>query len=476
MRSLKLTIGICLITIFFASCFKDELLAEIDALRLELSELEKKNAALSSSLSARADSLSNALGSAQKRSDSLSALLKTKSDSISNVLGNTNSNLATLTKRVDSIRTNISTLNLQMTQLNSQLTSIQSKLDSLNLEMGKAGADLVSLSAKYLEISTSLQSINSQISVLTAEQASLLAKLNELINTPIKNPPTIVLNKIQFTTDVSTISEANLTNTGNDPILEKGICWSINPNPSITDSKTSDGAASGVFKSIVSGLSANTTYYLRAYAKNSIGVAYSDQISFKTLLENQITDVNGGVYNTVTIGTQKWMKENLKTINFNNGQAIPYWSATTSSGYAFYNNDIQTADKYGYIYRYQTVVDSRGVCPTGWHVPNEAEWKIMIDFLGGPTLAGDKLKEQGNTNWLAPSTAATNSTGFTALPGGARDCSNTYVQIGRQASFWSSDPSVGGWVKGVSLNNNSSGVSYSYGFDCNAGYVRCIKN
>jgi prefoldin subunit 5 len=177
-------------TLVFTSCFKDDLLKEIDALKETVSSMQRRNDSLSFFINAKADSLGKALTAAQKRSDSLASILKTKSDSLSIALGITNTNLATLTKSVDSIKVQVANINGQLTQLNNQLTNVTAQLNQLNQQFGALGADYASLNAKYQELSATLQALNTQIAALQAEQLTLLAKLNEILatlNNPINN-------------------------------------------------------------------------------------------------------------------------------------------------------------------------------------------------------------------------------------------------------------------------------------------------
>jgi seryl-tRNA synthetase len=182
-------IGICsLLIILFSSCFKDDLLKEIDALKDTVSSMQRRNDSLSFFINAKADSLGKALTAAQKRSDSLASVLKTKSDSLSIALGITNSNLSALTKSVDSIKVQVANVNGQLAQLNSQLTSVTTQLTQLNQQFGALGADYAALNAKYQELSATLQALNTQIAALQAEQLKLLERLNAILlqlNPPI---------------------------------------------------------------------------------------------------------------------------------------------------------------------------------------------------------------------------------------------------------------------------------------------------
>jgi uncharacterized protein (TIGR02145 family) len=165
-----------------------------------------------------------------------------------------------------------------------------------------------------------------------------------------------------------------------------------------------------------------------------------------TIQGQTVTDIDGNVYNTVTIGTQKWMKENLKAIHYRNGDTIPniidgiQWMNLDTGAYCYYDNDSVTyAPLFGALYNWFTVTDSRSLCPTGWHVPDTTEWKTIITYLGGDSVAGGAMKDTGSTYWIN-NTGATNSSGFTALPGGGRHISNGYFAFfGVLGSFWSKD-------------------------------------
>jgi uncharacterized protein (TIGR02145 family) len=164
-----------------------------------------------------------------------------------------------------------------------------------------------------------------------------------------------------------------------------------------------------------------------------------------------ITDIDSNVYNTVTIGTQVWMKENLKTTKYRNGDVIPnvtdtaLWNHLTSGAYCNYDNNNSNVATYGRLYNWYVINDNRNVCPTGWHVPNDSEWTILVNYLGGDTIAGGKMKEAGTAHWYSPNTGATNSSGFTALAGGQRAIYRknpsfdpySYVAFGLNSSFWS---------------------------------------
>lgn len=195
------------------------------------------------------------------------------------------------------------------------------------------------------------------------------------------------------------------------------------------------------------------------------------------------TDGDGNVYDTVIIGIQVWIKENLKTTKYNNGVSIPLvtdnaeWSAKTSAAYCWYNNNPDYKDGYGALYNWYTV-NSKLLCPIGWHVPTEEEWTTLINNLGGEDFAGGKLKESGVTHWVAPNFGATNETGFTAIPGGARNQNDgTFYSIGYTGSWWISSSEYNensGWRLDI---QHITGGAYIKALSKKAGFsVRCIKN
>jgi uncharacterized protein (TIGR02145 family) len=195
-----------------------------------------------------------------------------------------------------------------------------------------------------------------------------------------------------------------------------------------------------------------------------------------------VTDYDGNVYNTITIGTQIWMQGNLKVTHYRNGDAVPnvtnfsnWWNLTTGA-YCNYNNDVNNATTYGVLYNWHVVNDSRNIAPAGWHVPTDAEWTVMTTFLGGENVAGGKLKETGTSHWQSPNTGATNESGFTALPGGYRDNTGTFSAIGVDCFWWSSSENspYGAWSRRI--DNISPSVNRLYSNESNGYFVRCLKD
>ena len=187
----------------------------------------------------------------------------------------------------------------------------------------------------------------------------------------------------------------------------------------------------------------NSYYY---HSGSSIGTDYGSEISFTTTLPTvgTVVDNDGNRYNYITIGTQTWMVENLKTTKYRNGEAISNvtdndaWAALALGAYCWYNNDISNKAIYGGLYNWYAVADSRNIAPVGWHVATDAEWTTLINYLGGAATAGGYLKETGTTHWNSPNTGADNSSGFSALPGGGRHYSHgSFGNFGTCGYWWS---------------------------------------
>ncbi|HNW88301.1 MAG TPA: FISUMP domain-containing protein [Bacteroidales bacterium] len=169
-------------------------------------------------------------------------------------------------------------------------------------------------------------------------------------------------------------------------------------------------------------------------------------MTFISNAQPTINDYDGNVYNTVQIGNQLWMRENLKVTHYQNGDAIPIisatnlWMSATTHGRCYYNLDSASNKAvYGGLYNWHVVNDSRNVCPNGWHVPSDADWNTMEVALGSETISiGGSMKETGFAHWITPNTGATNSSGFTALPGGQRDYNGMFNNMTNYGYFWTS--------------------------------------
>ena len=216
-----------------------------------------------------------------------------------------------------------------------------------------------------------------------------------------------------------------------------------------------------------------------SYGETSFG-SQTKTLSGVVKPKGECVDIDGNTYQTVQIGTQTWMKENLKTTRYRDGAAIPtglsdsQWGAGTTGAYAIYDNNAANNTTYGKLYNWYAVTDSRNLCPTGWHIPSDAEWTTLENFLGGATVAGGKMKT--TTGWTSPNTAATNESGFSGLPGGYRLYNGTYYSIGYYGLWWSSSEAStpNAWARDLSSN---FGFSFRGNYYKQTGFsVRCLRD
>ena len=325
--------------------------------------------------------------------------------------------------------------------------------------------------------------------------------LSDIINTVSILPSVITsTNVILNSTENSAVSGGNITSDGGAPVTQRGICWSTSPNPTTSSNTTFDGNGIGSFTSNMTGLSANITYYVRAYAINSVGTAYGNQQIFTTLIASphscgannvhnpnlnygSMTDQEGNVHKTIVIGTQEWMAENLKTSIYRNGDPIATnltdveWGNTSNTNlgaWVYYNNDSQYDCPYGKLYNWYALADPRHVCPSGWHEPTDSEWTSLTDYLGGVAIAGGKMKTTGIQYWDSLNTNATNESGFSGLPGGYYNVSSSL--IGTYNYFWSASERNNNtsWYRFLRFNGENI---YPYYIQKTQGMsVRCLKD
>jgi uncharacterized protein (TIGR02145 family) len=200
-----------------------------------------------------------------------------------------------------------------------------------------------------------------------------------------------------------------------------------------------------------------------------------------------VKDIQGNTYNTVQIGQQTWMAENLKTTLFKDSTMIPLvndssdWSTMTGPAYCWYQNDKASfGNTYGALYNWYAVSNTwngnRNICPSGWHIPSEAEWDALMESLGGEQVAGGKLKEADTLHWDAPNTGADNETGFTALPGGGRKSDGLFNFIHETSSFWSTTQTYSDAAISINMIHISQGINnWNTNFQTGVS-VRCVKD
>jgi uncharacterized protein (TIGR02145 family) len=283
---------------------------------------------------------------------------------------------------------------------------------------------------------------------------------------PSAKLPVVTTDSVTNITYNSADVYTNITSDGGSSITARGICWSTIANPTTSDKKTLDGTGTGVYPSNITGLNEATSYYVRSYATNSIGTAYSAQTSFTT----------GNIPNILT----QWMLSNLDVVTYKNGDSIPKvtdataWKNLTTGAWCYYNNDSTNGALYGKLYNWYAVNDPRGLAPNGWHIPTKQEWSNVIIYLGGDMVAGGKLKTMDL--WLTPNTGATNESGFNGRPAGYRTQSGDFTFLGQFTSWWTAKEHDSTTAVERSLGYNYPD-SYMYFYDKHYGMsVRCVKN
>jgi|GEM_PF-1616576 len=280
-------------------------------------------------------------------------------------------------------------------------------------------------------------------------------------------------------TDSSAMVEVYIMGQGDDSVTVSGVVWSTSPNPTVgLPTKTIGTTKTGMFIANILNLTEYTTYYVRAYATNSVGTGYGSEWEITTY--GYVLDYDGNFYLGTVVGTQVWLTTNLKTTHLNDGTLIANvpdsatWVNLSTPGYVWYNNDAVTYVDYGILYNWMTV-NTGMLCPVGWHVPTEAEANIAINFGGGPLVAGGSYKEAGTAHWLPPNTGASVDTGYALLPGGVRTDLGVFGGIQTNGAWWTStktatDPT------GFNATYDSAAMTVSTSSEKYGASIRCIKD
>ena len=324
--------------------------------------------------------------------------------------------------------------------------------------------------------------------------------------------PTVTTSCVSNITATTATCGGSVTDMGGAPVTSRGVCWSTSQNPTVNDSHTNDGGGMGDFTSNMTGLVFGTTYYVRAYATNSGGTAYGEQ-SCVTInpCPNAITvtDYDGNVYCTVQIGQQCWMRENLRTTHYANGESIPAGGNLESDNNPYYY-DYSTSSiplpQRGYLYNWPAVMHGangsttnpsgvEGICPTGWHVPSDAEWTQLTDYVSSQSQfvcgsnSTDIAKALAASEWwftsyynnpcdVGTSPNTNNITGFSAVPAGENSMgAKSLGGSGYGAWFWSSTlTSDEEQAYFRSIGANGPRISRSDFWMSGGCSVRCVKN
>ena len=298
-------------------------------------------------------------------------------------------------------------------------------------------------------------------------------------------PPTVTTSSITNITSITATGGGNVTAQGSSSVTARGVCWSTSQNPITTNDHTNDGTGIGIFTSSLTGLNPSTQYYVRAYATNSAGTSYGNQVSFTTFeigITGQpcpgipyITDQRDGrQYVTVQIGEQCWLKKNLNVGTKIDG-SLNQQSGNGLEKYC-YDNLESNCDTYGGLYQwneamqYTTLTKAQGICPEGWHIPSIEELDVLLNFVA---YDGNKLKDvsQGFLDG-----AGTNESGFSALLGGHRFDESQFLEIEMTTFIQSSSETDISSANVIFLNAFDSGVGiFAFPDDKASGFsVRCI--
>jgi len=329
--------------------------------------------------------------------------------------------------------------------------------------------------------------------------------ISDSITTSPIQKPILTTNTLTAITQTGVTTGGNITSDSGLPITARGVVWSTSPAPTISlSTKTSNGTGIGSFTSLLTNLIPNITYYVRAYATNSAGTGYGNEISFTTKADSTsvmgipcsgtptVKDIDGNTYNTVQIGTQCWTKENLKVTKYNDGTTIPLdtsgglngngtgqtWVARTTGTRTIYGHSASNLATYGYLYNWYAAIDTKGLCPSGWHVPSDGEWTTLTNYLGGESVAGDKMKTIGTSNWDSSSPGVNNDSGFSALPGSSRSSGDgSFCCIGSYAIFWSAteEDNTRAWQRFLTSIYSKADRGKSTDKSIGAS-VRCLKD
>lgn len=315
-----------------------------------------------------------------------------------------------------------------------------------------------------------------------------------------ENPPLIVTSEAKNIGSAIAFSGGKIEWDDASDITGRGICWGTMMNPTIDNHKTTNGKGTGNFESVLTGLMPNTLYYIRSYVIKNGRVIYGNPVSFTS--KDIVTDIDGNTYNTITIGDQVWIAENLRTTRFANGDLIGTTiPATLNIMYDLnpvyqwaYNGLEKYAAKYGRLYTWYAVIDPRGLCPAGWHIPSDKEWSELENYLVvnkynyDGTTVGNKiaLALALTTDWAHSESSGSlgnknyadfrNKSGFSAIPAGYRNQEGKFIDMGNSGCWWTSSEAFTYNAYYRYLRSTGKELVRSSYYEFCAVSVRCIKD
>lgn len=317
-----------------------------------------------------------------------------------------------------------------------------------------------------------------------------------------KDNPVITTVEVEYITGFTALSGGAILDDGGLPVYDRGICWNIEVDPTIDDFMVSDGPSMGSYRSTLVNLTPNTMYFFRAYLENDKGVFYGEQRSFTTLDIQRtngvgLTDIEGHAYRTVIIGEQEWMAENLRVTMFSDGTPIEYGPLDDGCEgwedipyYTYYNFNEGMAMAYGALYNGYTV--TRGnICPPGWRVPSDDDWKVLEGFIDshygmGHAAwdesgrrghdAGEKLRAVSGWTHFGNGYNGTDFFGFTALPVGIRSSCGPFAGEHGITQFWTATPFETDRLYRRVLHHDDGKVSRVTSGIQNSYSIRCMRD
>jgi uncharacterized protein (TIGR02145 family) len=309
--------------------------------------------------------------------------------------------------------------------------------------------------------------------------------LEQTFTTLAVTTPTILSTQVFKTYARGIAIRFTIGSDGGAPITTFGSVWSTSPNPTMNDSKISyNSTPSEIVTMLIEGLLVGTKYYIKPFVTNLAGTVYGTELVVETNKYSTVSDIDGNSYQTIAIGNQIWMAENLKVSRYSNGDQIPYvtnnqqWANLENlktGAWVNYDENPQNEISCGKLYNWFAVADSRGLCPSGWHIPSETEWLALEAYLDGNSFAGGSLKSL--TGWTPSSFGkATNLTGFSAIGCGWCFGTGEFDYWGTDAVFWSSTNSESNRAMSRRLVYNSPRSEDLLFIKWQGTSVRCIKN
>jgi uncharacterized protein (TIGR02145 family) len=387
----------------------------------------------------------------------------------------------------------------------------ETNVTKVKLDGAKSNIFVLGDEMRYTAYSTQNDEVIS--STLVTQQQSASEEIVFYFDVPVVvELPTVTTEMASNVTANAATTGGNVLSDGGAMVTARGVCYGVNPNPTLSDDFTVDGTGTGTFTSNLTNLVENTTYYARAYATNSAGTAYGNEETFTTYNScpgaATVMDYDSNTYNTILIGNQCWMRENLRTTHYADGVSIPMGSiygdstlSTTSPYYYDYSLSHVVLSQRGYLYNWPAIMHGsnsssanpsgvQGVCPTGWHVPSDAEWTQLTNYVSSQSqyvCGGNNsniAKALASKTWWNSSTPTTcavgcmpnnnNATGFSIVPTG--QVMNSNWGWNGTAHYWSSTSSNSIYAYYRILYYNSSEVNRN-DISKEKGYaVRCLRD